>query len=65
MIAYRYTINDGEAGGMVFGDSIEDAKRKLINFYDQKILSNETEIWKWEDDDYYKPVPDVYECYGY
>ena len=62
MTAYRYSIN-GEHGGMVFANNKEEAEGKLIEFYKRDIINSNIEIWKWEDDDFYKPVPDVYDCY--
>lgn len=61
MIAYRYSINDGDFGGIVFALNEDEAMQKLQSFYKTQNLS--AQIWKWEDDDFYRPVPDVYECY--
>jgi hypothetical protein len=36
----------------------------LAQFYGDDIEGSFVEIWKWEDDDYYKPIPGVYDCYG-
>ncbi len=64
MIAYRYTIDEGRHGGIVFANNEDEADEKLAQFYGDDIEGSFVEIWKWEDDDYYKPIPGVYDCYG-
>lgn len=64
MIAYRYTIDEGRHGGIVFASNEDEADEKLAQFYGDDIEESFVEIWKWEDDDFYKPIPDVYDCYG-
>lgn len=65
LTAYRYSIDTGKHGGIVFADNKEDALNKLIMYYKREITGSKVEIWEWENDDYYKPgVPDVYDCYG-
>lgn len=64
MIAYRYSIDTGKHGGMVFANDKDDARDKLIQFYKRDIIGSDIQIWEWENDDFYKPVPDVYDCYG-
>jgi hypothetical protein len=64
MVAYRYSIDTGKHGGMVFANDKDDAHDKLIQFYKRDIIGSDIQIWEWENDDFYKPVPDVYDCYG-
>ena len=67
---YRYSINDGVAGGIVFSDTISNARIILKNKYknDFEIIEtdpNVLKIWKWSEDEYYdKDFLDVVECYG-
>ena len=66
---YRYSINTGEAGGIVFADTKVNAMKILFNKYKDLLNNNFTEdsilVWKWVDDDYYdKKYLDVIECYG-
>ena len=70
---YRYSINDGAAGGIVFADTISNARIILKNKYkkDFEILENDDgnpdflKVWKWAEDEYYdKDYLDVVECYG-
>ena len=64
MTAYRYTIDCGRFGGIVFANNTDDGLRKLMKFYGHEMSGSSINVWKWEDDDYYRPIPDVYECYG-
>lgn len=64
MIAYRYKTKYG--GGVVFAEDKAEAIGKIKKHY--SLVYNEEMkdllIWKYEDDDYYRPeVPDVYDCY--
>lgn len=66
---WRYTVNKGEAGGIVIADTQEEAKRKANEMYDDYDGSENTEnkitVWKMSlDDDYSEDYPDVLEIYG-
>ncbi len=71
MFAYRYSINDGETGGIVIAASPLFAKRKVMRYHeiegwDFDWSKDEIKIWRWEDDEYYcRIMPDVMNCYGY
>lgn len=65
---WRYSINEGEAGGIVIAFSKEEAERKVKEMYDDYDGSEnaEDEITVWKailDDDYSKDYPDVLEIY--
>lgn len=64
---WRYSVNEGDAGGIVIAENKDEAYRKIFNKYKAFNESGEVEIivWKAEDDDYYdKNYEDVLECYG-
>ena len=60
MIVWRYSINYGDFGGIVLGETLEQAKEKVKRKYgDVHIL-----VWKMVDDDYFdEENQDVFECY--
>lgn len=65
---WRYSVNKGEAGGIVIADIKEKAEQKVKEMYDDYDGSEneENEITVWEavlDDDYSKDYPDVLEIY--
>lgn len=58
---WRYSINEGEYGGVVFADTFESAEAKVKNKYPNKEIC----VWRMINDDYFdKENPDVWECYG-
>ena len=58
---WRYSINEGEFGGIVFADTFESAETKVRQKYDD----GEICVWRMEYDDYFDSEnPDVLECYG-
>lgn len=65
---WRYTINEGECGGIVFADTKENAENKIKAKYKNKFSSDpDTDliVWRMKDDDFFDPEnPDVLECYG-
>ena len=66
---WRYTVNEGEAGGIVIANNKEEAERKVKEMYEDYDGSEDTEnviiVWKVLLDDYYsKDYPDVLEIYG-
>lgn len=59
---WRYSINDGEYGGIVFASNEEKAREKIIKKYNRYDFL----VWSWENDEYYdEKHPDVFEVYGY
>lgn len=59
---WRYSINEGDFGGIVFADTIESAEKKLKNKYGNV----EVLVWRILNDDYFDTEnPDVWECYGF
>ena len=59
---YRYSINNGEYGGIVFADTIESAKEKVSKKYNNEEIC----VWGILSDDYFDvDNPDVWECYGF
>ena len=59
---WRYSINEGEYGGIVFANTIELAEEKVR----QKYPNKEVCVWRIINDDYFDTNnPDVWECYGY
>ena len=58
---WRYSINDGAYGGIVYAITLEDAEAKLKNKYNE----DDIKVWQMIDDDYFDTNnPDVLECYG-
>ena len=58
---WRYSVNDGEYGGIVFADTFEEAEEKVRRKYNDKEFC----IWRIIDDDYFDTDnSDVWECYG-
>ena len=58
---WRYSVNDGSYGGIVYAISLEDAEVKLRNKYNEDNIK----VWQMIDDDYFDVNnPDVLECYG-
>lgn len=65
---WRYSINEGEFGGIVIADTKEKAEHKVKEMYEDYDGSenedNEIDVWKAVlDDDYSKDYPDVLEIY--
>ena len=59
---WRYSINEGEYGGIVFAETKEDA----INKVRQKYQNGDILVWLMTSDDYFdEQHQDVLECYGY
>ena len=64
---WRYSVNEGDAGGIVIAENKNEAYRKIFNKYKDFNGNEKAEItvWKATDDDYYdKDYEDVLECYG-
>lgn len=62
---WRYSINYGEYGGLVFASSKENAKEKILKKYGEKYKEFYLDIWEWENDDYFdKNNLDVFELYS-
>ena len=58
---WRYSINEGEFGGIVFADTKESAERKVRRKYNDGDVCT----WQMTNDDYFdRDNPDVLECYG-
>lgn len=58
---WRYSINEGDYGGIVFADTIESAESKVR----QKYNNGEICVWLIVNDDYFDTKnPEVLECYG-
>lgn len=58
---WRYSVNDGEYGGIVFADTFEEAEEKVRRKYNDKEFC----IWRMINDDYFDTEnSDVWECYG-
>ena len=63
---WRYSVNEGEHGGIVYADTEESAREKV------RVASNkwkhnieELVVWKMEDDDFFDiEHKDVFDCYG-
>lgn len=62
---WRYSINDGEHGGIVYSDTKQEAEGKIISAYNEWNFNVETLIiWKLINDDYFdNKYKDVFECY--
>lgn len=64
---HRFTINEGECGGIVMAEDRKAGEILLKKRYAEAFPENlDIQVWPMEDDDYYKPeFKDVWECYGY
>ena len=61
---WRYSINEGEYGGIVFADTFEIAEEKVRKKYNE-YKDEEICVWRILNDDYFDVEnPDVWECYG-
>lgn len=63
---WRYSINEGEAGGLVIADTKEEAEEKVQKYHNHDCdwSIDEVLVWEWTDDDYYDEYnPDVFNCY--
>lgn len=59
---WRYSVNKGEFGGIVFADTIELAEEKVRKKYGNEEIC----MWRIINDDYFDTEnPDVWECYGF
>ena len=59
---WRYSINEGDYGGVVFSETKEGA----INKVRQKYKNGDILVWLMTNDDYFdEQHQDVLECYGY
>lgn len=59
---WRYSINEGEFGGVVIAKNLNEAMGKVVKKYkDKKII----DVWTVKNDNFYdKENKDVIECYG-
>lgn len=59
---WRYSINEGDFGGVVIAENLNEATEKVVKKYkDGKII----DVWMVKNDDFYdKENKDVIECYG-
>ena len=59
---WRYSINEGDFGGVVIAENLNEATEKVVKKYkDGKIV----DVWMVKNDDSYdKENKDVIECYG-
>ena len=67
MNIYRYSINEGDVGGIVFADNKETAEQKVKAKYKDRFnfRSDELLVWDVHQDDYYDTEnSEVLECYG-
>ena len=59
---YRYSINEGDFGGVVIANSLDEATEKVKKKYGN---AEEIAVWEFLNDDYYdRENKDVVECYG-
>lgn len=59
---YRYSVDDGEFGGVVVAADLQEAKKLVRKSYPNV---NDILVWDAEEDDYYnEDNPNVLECYG-
>ena len=59
---YRYSINEGDFGGVVIANSLDEATEKVKKKYGN---AEEIAVWEFLNDDYYDSEnKDVVECYG-
>lgn len=64
VLVWRYSINEGEYGGIVYANSYESAMEKVKNKY-KGYNDEEICVWRVIGDDYFDTEnPDVWECYG-
>lgn len=65
---YRYSINMGESGGIVFAVDKISAKDKVKKYYENRFdfdKDDEIVVWQWEEDEFCDlNNPDVIDCYG-
>ena len=63
---WRYSVNEGEHGGIVYADTEESAREKVrvaCNKWGHDI--EELVVWKIADDDFFDiEHKDVFDCYG-
>lgn len=58
---WRYSVNEGEYGGIVLADTIDFACEKVYKKYGNEEFC----VWEMTKDDYFDTDnPDVFECYG-
>ena len=65
---WRYSVNEGEAGGIVIANTKEEAEKKVKEMYEDydgsENAEDEVTVWKATlDDEYSKDYPDVLEIY--
>ncbi len=59
---WRYSINEGDFGGIVVAETLDKAAEKVIKKYGNK---GTIDMWMFKNDDFYdKENKDVIECYG-
>ncbi len=66
---YRYSINEGDFGGIVIANTLDEATEKVRKKYGNMNKygnANEIVVWEFLNDDYYDSEnKDVVECYGF
>ena len=66
---YRYSINEGDFGGIVIANTLKEATEKVRKKYGNTNKYgnvNEIVVWEFLNDDYYDVEnKDVVECYGF
>ena len=62
---WRYSINDGEHGGIVYSDTKQEAEGKIISAYNKWNINIKTfNIWEMLADDFFDiEHKEVFECY--
>ena len=59
---YRYSINEGDFGGVVMANNLDEATERVAKKYGSQ---KEILVWEFLNDDYYDGEnKDVIECYG-
>lgn len=59
---WRYSINEGDFGGVVIAETLDKAAEKVTKKYGNK---GNIDVWMVKNDDFYdKENKDVIECYG-
>ena len=59
---WRYSINEGDFGGIVIAETLDKAAEKVTKKYGNK---GTIDVWMVKNDDFYdKENKDVIECYG-
>lgn len=59
---WRYSINEGDFGGIVIAETLDKAAKKVTKKYGNK---GAIDVWMVKNDDFYdKDNKDVIECYG-